>query len=563
MGHVRYLLVAMIPILVACASPSAPAPNAQTGGPSAVQAPQKPLIVGFSFEPATLEPSMGSGSGNRDIAALLSGFLTYLTPDQKPAPYLTDELPSFDKGTWIVPPDGRAQTTYRLRKNATFHDGKPITAHDFVFAHQLHTDPAMPMTKVDVDRRMTSVKALDDFTLFIEWTEPYLWAGTIYAPNFSPLPRHLLDEPYLADRAAFANGLHWSREFVGSGPYKLERWEQGSEMTLKAHDGFVLGRPPIETIVLRFIGDANAIVANLLAGSIDGAWHSSINYTQNIALEQAGWKGATEYWPGSAHYLEFQTKDSGNLQKAVLDVRVRQALIHAIDRQAITEGLYSGKAQVYDYWLSTDDPAFPAVNRAVPKHDYDLPRARTLLADAGWARAADGQIRNAAGEPLVMPLLSQSDDIDQQQATVVADQWKILGIAPEVRVMTSGEQRDNEFRTKFAAVSYNNRPMGYDTMVWTSTQVPTAENRWRGNDYSSYVNPRLEELWQRVMATPEPMEREAYLIDALKVMAADAVVNPMHSRPRAIAYPAGVTGPKLPWVGDAALIWNGWEWRWK
>jgi ABC-type transport system substrate-binding protein len=161
-----------------------------------------------------------------------------------------------------------------------------------------------------------------------------------------------------------------------------------------------------------------------------------------------------------------------------------------------------------------------------------------------------------------MPLLSQNEDIDQQQAVIVADYWKALGIVPEVRVMSAGEQRDNEFRTKFAAVAYNNRPLGYDTMVWTSSQLPTPENRWRGNNYSSYVNPALEELWQKVLATVDAREREAVLVEALRAMTADAVVNPLHSRPRAMAYRPGLVGPQLSWVGEAALMWNAWEWHW-
>jgi peptide/nickel transport system substrate-binding protein len=505
---------------------------------------------------------MGSGSGNRDIAALFSGFLAYLTPDQRPMPYLADELPTFEKGTWTILPDGRAQTTYRLKSNAIFHDGTPIRAEDFAFAYQLHLDPALPMTKVDVDRRMSAVRAVDDRTLFIEWSEPYLWAGSVYAPNFSPLPKHLMEEAYLADRATFANSILWSQDFVGSGPYRLQRWVRGVEMELRAHDGFALGKPKIDTIILRIIPDANAVVANLLGGAIDASWHSSISYAQNRALEEAGFAGATAYWPGSAHYLEFQMKDWGNLQHAVLDARLRQALIHAIDRRAIVQELYAGKAETYYYWLSRDDPAYPAVDRAVPKYEYDVARARALLADAGWTRGADGQVRSAAGDLLTIPLLSQEENIDQQQAQIVADNWKTLGITPEINVMSAGQQRDTEFRTKMAAVAYNNRPLGYDTMVWTAAQIPSAENRWRGNNYASYRSSVLEDRWAKVMATPAPKDREALLVEALTAMATDAVVNPLHSRPRALAYPRNLIGPTEPWIGEAALIWNGWEWTW-
>ncbi len=334
-------------------------------------------------------------------------------------------------------------------------------------------------------------------------------------------------------------------------------------MVLRAHEGFALGKPPVDQIVMRVIPDANALVANLLGGAIDAAFHSSISFTQNRALEQAGWQGTTEYWPGSAHYLEFQARDWGNLQRAVLDVRVRRALLHAIDRQTIVDGLNAGRTSVLHFWLSEDDAAYPVVDRAVSKYSYDVSRARELLEEAGWSRTADGQFRDVRGQTLDLPLVSQNEDIDQQQAQIVVDNWKTVGVNAAVRVMTVGEQRDNEFRTKVAAVAYNNRPMGYDTMVWLNTQITTPENRWRGNNYAGYFNPVLEEQWPKVLATVDNRAREALIVEALGAMTADAVVDPLHYRPRAMAYRHGLVGPQQPWIGEAALIWNSWQWQWR
>jgi len=126
----------------------------------------KPIIIGFSEEPPTLELSLSAGGRSREYAALFSGFLAALSPEQQPVPYLAEELPSLEKATWTVLPDGRAETTYRPNRRATWHDGKPVTAHDFVFAHQAHLDPAVPGTRIEVDRRIAAVRALDDQTLF-------------------------------------------------------------------------------------------------------------------------------------------------------------------------------------------------------------------------------------------------------------------------------------------------------------------------------------------------------------------------------------------------------------
>jgi peptide/nickel transport system substrate-binding protein len=291
-------------------------------------------------------------------------------------------------------------------------------------------------------------------------------------------------------------------------------------------------------------------------------FYSGLGFAHGQALQEARWPGTVEYWRGIADYLDFQFRDWGNLQRAVLDVRVRRALVHAVDRRSIVEGLYGGTATVHHFWLAVDDPAFAAVDRTAHKYDYDVGRAASLLREAGWTRAADGNLRDASGEVLSMPLVSQFTEIEQKQATVVADNWKALGIPPEVKVMTVAQQRDREFRAKISAVGYNNRSIRYDSMAWTSNQIPTAENGWRGNNYLGYVNPLLDELWPKVLATPDPKEREALIVEALRAMTADAGVNVTNLQPKPMAYRAGLAGPRQPWSEDA-IAWNAWEWHWK
>jgi peptide/nickel transport system substrate-binding protein len=562
---VRSLILATA-LFAACA-PAAPTRSNQPGGsgssaPAPASVPQRQLVIGFATEPQMMEPSFGQGSGNRDFSALTSAFLAYLTPQQQPMPYLAQELPTVERGTWKVFPDGHMETTYKLRPNLTWHDGRPLTAHDFVFGHTMHLDPAMPTAKIDVDRRIGRAQALDDTTLFLEWKEPYLWGGMIFEPNFPALPRHLLEQTYTGDKQAFVEGAHWRTEFVGNGPYRLESWNQGVDMTLRAFDGFVFGKPPIDRIVMRFITDANTIVANLLTGTVDAAFHSSIAFSENQALEERGWAGHVEYWRGNPRWIEFQTRDWGNIQRVVLDARVRKALMHAINRQAIVEGLYYGKTQAMYYWLSVDDPAYPAVDRAAPKYQYDPRQAEALLQEAGFTKGGDGVARAASGDTLSIPMLNQSGDIDQLEAAIVQDFWRGAGATSEIQRLSRAQQADGEFRSKYAGVAYNRRPLGYDTMGWLSTNTTTPENRWSGDNMSGYVNSTLDQAWPKVLATIDPKDREPLLVAALSAMASDAVVNPTHLQPRSMAYRNGLTGPKEPWVGESALVWNVWEWRW-
>jgi len=557
----RPILLVVI-VLIAC-SPAGPAASPQQADEARrAAAIQRPLIIGFVTEPDVLEPSMNAGTGNRDFDALTNAFLAYLNPQQQPVAYLAQDLPSLDSGTWKVFPDGRMETTYTLRRNAAWHDGAPITVHDFLFAHRVRSDPEMPVHVAYAERR-TAARAIDDFTLFLEWRDPHIWAGMLHSENFAPLPRHLLEGMYTTDRERFITGPHWRAEYVGGGPYRVESWQPGVDLTLRAHPGFVLGKPPIDQIVFRFIADANTIVANLLAGSVDIAFHSSIAFAQGQALEEAGWSGTIEYWRGNPRFIEFQQRDWGNQQRAVLDVRVRRALLHAIDRRAMVDALYAGKAPVQHFWLDPADPAFAAVDRTAAKYEYDVARAEALLREAGWVKAGDGVARNPQGDALNMPMLNHPSDLDMAEGAIVVDYWKAVGVPSDITRLTPAQMRDGEYRSKFPAVAYNRRGLGYDDLIFLTSNHSTPENRWSGQNRNGYSNPVVDEYINRALSAVDPREREPLFVEAFRAWTSDAVVTPTHLQPRIVAYPNGLRGPKETWVGESGIPWNSWEWEWK
>lgn len=554
--------------MLGCAAPvQAPARTSDGAAPAASDrgtTARRALLLAISREPEALEPSLQPQ--NRDWSALASGFLAYFSPQTRgAAAYLAEELPSVENGAWKVLPDGRMETTYKIRKNATWQDGRPITAHDWTFAFTARRDPEFPGHSVDVERRIAQAVALDDHTLFLEWREAYLWAGMVHLPEFSPMARHKLEPLYRQDRASFFDGPHWREEFLGSGPYRVVSWDPGVEIAFKAYEGFVLGKPGIEEVRVRFIGDTNTIVANLLSGSIDVSFSPFIGFPQGQALEQGGWSGKVEYWAesGLPRFLEFQGRDWGNTQRAVFDPRVRRASHHAIDRKSIVDEIFAGRAVVAYHWVPPIDPAFLAVNRAVPGYEYDPRRAEAVLREAGWVKGADGRARNAAGEVLSIPMMNHPSETAQLDAAVVVDNWRVVGITSEIYRLSQHEIRDNELRSKFPAVQYSIRGLTLDNMVWTAPQVSRPEARWSGQNRTGYVNPTLDDLWSRVLGSVDPKERESWLIEAAKVMIDDAMVVLTHVTPDVIAYTAELVGPVEGPVNYTSRIFNIWEYRWR
>jgi peptide/nickel transport system substrate-binding protein len=553
----------VLAVVIGCAAPAQPTgrdgASVQTARSTAAK---RTLTVVELREPTAMEPALQPQ--NREWSSLGSAFLAYFKPGNSgPLPYLAEELPSVEKGTWTVLPDGRMETTYKLKRNATWHDGQPITAHDWVFAHTARMSPDLPTHNVNVEKRLSQIRAVDDHTLFLEWKEPYMYAGFTHLPDFSPMARHKLEPMYLAERAAFIDGPHWREDFVGSGPYKVANWSPGIEIVYRAHEGFVLGKPRIEEVRVKFIGDANTIVANLMSGGVDAAWSGNIGFPQGQSLEQAGWSGKVTYVEGNPRFFEFQGREWSDTVQAVFDPRVRRAAHHAIDRKALVDAIYAGRAPAAWYWLSPSDPAYPAVDRAVPKYEFDPARTEALLRDAGWAKGSDGRFRNAGGQPLNLPVTNLPGEVEQLEAEVVTDFLRKGGFSADVHRLSPQEWRDNELRSKFPAVAYNRRNLSHDDMVWWSNNISTAATRWGGQNRIGYVNPRLDDTWSNVLASIDFKEREGHLIEGIRIMMEDAMVVLTHLQAEVMAYNPDLTGPTEPAVVRTSRIWNIYEWDWK
>ncbi|HEY3118182.1 MAG TPA: ABC transporter substrate-binding protein, partial [Chloroflexota bacterium] len=168
-----------------------------------------------------------------------------LLDDQSNAlPYLAEALPELNTDSWKVFPDGRMDSTYRLRPNLVWHDGTPHTADDYVFSWQVFSHPDLGSANTLPIKAMAKVEALDSRTLVIHWTEPNAVARGLQSLGSSggtnglpPLPRFVLG-PALASSNldAFINHSYWTQDYVGLGPYRLDRWEPGAFIEASAFD---------------------------------------------------------------------------------------------------------------------------------------------------------------------------------------------------------------------------------------------------------------------------------------------------------------------------------------
>jgi peptide/nickel transport system substrate-binding protein len=576
----RFFVSAGLLVIIAACAPAArntPASNPAQGGaaqPAATQ-PSKTLVLMTRSEPdslagTTMVPGGGSTGGRR---RLFNAGLTLLDGDARPLPYLAEALPQLNSDTWRVLPDGRMETIYRLRPNLAWHDGQPLTADDFVFAWQVYATPAFGRSGAEGISVMEEVVAPDPRTVLIKWRGAYAEAGVLEGvvstgtpssgPSFSPLPRHILGKTYQEDRENFVTSPFWTVEFVGAGPYKLDRWENGAFLEAAAFDQHALGRPKVDRVRLLWNQDGSAVLANLLSGEVHLPVDDSVKISEGLVLQRE-WggrnAGTVQFMPKNWRHLDFQVRTEYANPRAILDERVRKALAHAIDKQAINESLFEGVGMAADSMMYPTVPYHADIDRTVAKYPFDVRRSDVLLQDAGFRKGGDGFYESAGEGRLVFQVKGTASPENAAERAVLASGWRQIGLDTEEGTFTAAEARDGSVLATFRSMYPTGAPAGLAAIgLFTSANAPRPENRWVGSNRGGWSNAEYDRLADAVQSTIEPTERARVIVQAIRTLTEQVGTVSLYFNPTVLAFPAAVQGMSVR-SAEADPTWNMHEW---
>jgi len=483
-------------------------------------------------------------------------------------PYLIEAVPQLNTDSWRVFPDGRMETTYRLRPNLTWHDGTPHTADDFVFAWRVYATPSLTWFRPLPQRYIDEVVAVDARTVVIRWNTPYAEAASISTGDFPPLPRHILEGPFQQLGQSGVEGFQshpfWTREYVGLGPYALERWEPGAFIEAGAFDRHVLGAPKIRRVQVLFISDPNTVLANLLAGAAHIAVDDSIDFQQGLILKRewaASNGGAVLLAPDTLRYVQIQHTPQFMTSPVLRDLRVRKALAHTIDKQALNEGMYDGQSIVADAMTSPLWPYAAEVDRVVTKYPYDPRRAEQLMAEAGFTKTPGGFYTSPAEGRFSPEVRAVAGAREERELTILVDSWRNAGVDAVPFLLSLAQTRDNEFVAKFPSL-YTARASftSEDTIVskLSFVKAPTAENRWQGSGRGGWFNPEYERLYEVFNTSLDRAERNQAVVQMMKLATEDVANFPLYYTLNATAHVAALRGPR-----QGLGAWNIHEWEWQ
>jgi len=218
-------LALAVGLLLACAVPSR---QTDPGGSAPSTAQRKAIAVALPAELNALATDLGVfGALSRPtsyVHAFLHSYVTVRDDKDDVAPLVALDLPSLDAGTWKLLEDGTMAVTWRLRPGVRWHDGTEFTSADIRFGWQVAADPAIPLGGIrSMVRFIDDIEVADPYTVVVRWRQPSQFGGEMARGQLDPLPRHVLESAFNADRESIVNHPYFTSPDVFVGPGRFAR----------------------------------------------------------------------------------------------------------------------------------------------------------------------------------------------------------------------------------------------------------------------------------------------------------------------------------------------------
>jgi peptide/nickel transport system substrate-binding protein len=574
--HVALVLV----LLTAACAPTTPPRPPASGDPGGTALPaadgdgaanqNRTLVVAVGRAPESLgaKPLRSlSGPGNPQSAVRAFNAGLVLHDDREdPRPYLAEALPQLNTDSWRVFPDGRMETTYRLKPDLAWHDGTALSAEDFVFAWKVYAIPELGVANARPIGFIDEVRAPDPRTVVISWSRLFGDADDLLFSDLPPLPRHLLEAAFteLSPDAMVAHP-YWLTDYVGTGPYRLSRYELGVALEGQAFPGHVLGRARIERIRFVFVNDPNTAVSNLLAGSVSIAIDNSVPQQQALFLQRewaVGGSGIVLSSPAAVRGSHFQLRPEFSNPTAILDVRVRKAVAYSTDRQSIADAVTEGQGQAADGYLLPQAPFFAEADRVTTKYPYDLRRAEQLFNEAGFLRGPDGLYSSPTLGRFSLQIATT--DANVTEATVQVDLLRQAHIDSSLRVIPRAESANDPLAFHTYSGILNgmfNEAFLPPILRFRASAIPRPETRFMGSNFPGFNHPEFERLVAAYEGTLSRAERNRHAVEMARLLSEEMPGYPLVYFLAFVPHTASLRGP-MPTASTRTASWNVHEWYW-
>ncbi len=446
------------------------------------------LVVGVVLEPPHLDPTAGAAAAIDEVvyANVFEG-LTRIGPKGEVLPALAE--------SWTISDDGKVYT-FKLHTGVKFHDGSDFNADDVKFSLDRARAENSTNAQKGLFAAIDTVEVVDPATVKIALKNPQ--GSFLYNMGWG-------DAVIVAPESAETN----KEKPIGTGPFKFENWAKGSSITITKNADY-WGEPvALEKAEFRIIPDAAAAIPALLSGDVQ-----AFPFTPPDAVAQIKDDPRFKVAIGST---EGETVLSTNNKKPPFDnLKVRQAIAHAIDRQAIIDGGSAGYGTPIGSHFAPHNPAYMDLTGTYP---HDVEKAKALLKEAGF--------ENGIKATLKLPPVPYA----RQGGEIIASQLRDIGIELEIIPVEWADWLKQVFTDK-----------DYDLTIVSHTEPNDIDIYSRKDYYFNYDNPAFDKVIAELNLTSDEAKRAELYKQAQKILADDAVNGFLFELPKIGVWDAKVEG---------------------
>lgn len=539
-------------------------------GPSHAGSPSGPhdqLTIGLSSFPSQFHPD----SDPEAVKSYLEGFalrpVTAFDVGWHNTCLMCTTLPVLDTDDVRIeerPPGlpGMA-ITWHLRPDLKWGDGAPVTARDIAFTAMVGRDPKSRFANTRSWGKVESVEVIDDQTAVMHLDE----VSSTYDQLDTLLPEHL-EGPIYAKAGGPGEYLRQSlyntaptTPGLWNGPYLPIQIRDGNTVVLEPNP-YWAGEPPhLKRIVLRAVENTAALLATLQAGDVD----MTPGEGMGLSVDQALTLARTQ--PNRFDYVfkPALTYDHIDLQldnPILSDVRMRRALLLAIDRKAMVDRMFDGKFVIADSWVS---PLKPEHSDQVAHYAFDPQASRALLAEMGWKPGPDGICVNEEGQRLSIPFaVTAGNKMRELLQQVIQSEWKQVCVESVIhnelpRALFGETLKKRSFQ---GAVLYSwlFNVTGSPRQIMGSDQIPSEENNYSGTNYAGWRNDTIDQDIKVVETELDAQLRQTAWDEMQHIYAEELPALPLFFRVEVHAIPKWLHGLVPTGHNDYAVLWSE-QWR--
>ncbi len=440
------------------------------------------FVTGSIADARTLIPILASDAASSGITGMIFNGLVKYDKDIR----LTGDLAE----SWDIE-EGGLVIVFHLRKNVLWHDGAPFTSRDVEFTYKKLIDPAVKTPYSGDFERVKSFEIIDEHTVKIIYKESFV--PGLASWGMSIMPRHLLEKEDL-NRAAF------QRKPVGTGPYRFKAWKPQEKIELESYPSYFEHRPFIGRYVSRVIPDESTMFLDLLTQGLDSSGLTPLQFKRQT--DNTFFREQYRKFRLPSHTFVYLGYNLNN--PLFRDVRVRQALNYAVDKQELIDMILLGLGRLTTGPFLPESWAYDDEVKPVP---FDREKASGLLREAGWLDTDRDGWLDKNGEPFAFTIITNQGNEERiKAAEIIQRRLKDVGIRVKIKVIEwSVFITEYIDKKKFEAVllgwSLPLEPDNYD--IWHSSKTKEGEFNFVG-----YKNREVDDLLIEGRRNFDQRERE-------------------------------------------------------